>query len=117
MILLLTVSFKTKLGRFDSDINLKIDKKNTPSYSGKLNAFNFDLGTLLDEKILGRTTFNADIQGSGDELKNLSDKVEPTYQQHNFKGYTYNNLTVNGSFIKKLANGILPSMIKTLSST
>ena len=97
--------FKTGLGRFDSDINLKIDKKGKPSYSGKLDAFNFDLGTLLDENMLGRTTFNANVQGSGDELKNLGIKADANINSIDFKGYTYNKLTVNGSFIKKLANG------------
>lgn len=97
--------FKTGLGRFDSDINLKIDKKGKPSYSGKLDAFNFDLGTLIDENMLGRTTFNANVQGSGDELKNLGIKADANISSIDFKGYTYNKLTVNGSFIKKLANG------------
>ena len=97
--------FKTGLGRFDSDINLKIDKKGTPSYSGKLDAFNFDIGTLLDEETLGRTTFTTDIKGSGDELKNLSEVVDAHINTIDFKGYTYNNLTVNGSFIKQLADG------------
>jgi hypothetical protein len=97
--------FKTGLGRFDSDINLKIDKKGTPSYSGKLDAFNFDLGTLIDEDMLGRTTFNANVQGSGDALKNLSIKADANINTIDFKGYTYNRLTVNGSFIKKLASG------------
>ncbi|WP_183564718.1 translocation/assembly module TamB domain-containing protein [Mucilaginibacter sp. SP1R1] len=96
--------FKTGLGRFDSDINLKIDKKGKPSYSGKLDAFNFDLGTLLDEKSLGRTTFNADIAGSGDELKNLSEKVDARIDYINYNNYSYNKLTVNGSFINKLAD-------------
>ncbi|MDN5286307.1 MAG: translocation/assembly module TamB [Mucilaginibacter sp.] len=96
--------FKTGLGRFDSDINLKIDKKGIPSYSGKVNVLNFDIGNLLDENTLGRTTFNADIQGSGDELKNLGIKVDANINTIDFKGYTYNKLTVNGTFVKKLAN-------------
>ncbi|SDF36344.1 Autotransporter translocation and assembly factor TamB [Mucilaginibacter pineti] len=97
--------FKTGLGRFDSDINLKIDKKGIPSYSGKLDAFNFNLGSLLDESTLGRTTFTSDIKGSGDALKNLTEKVNARINYIDFKGYTYNKLTVNGTFIKKLANG------------
>jgi hypothetical protein len=41
-------TFKTKLGRFDPDINLKINKAGIPSYSGKLTASNFDVGALID---------------------------------------------------------------------
>lgn len=97
--------FKTKLGRFDSDINLKIDKKGNPSYSGKLDAFNFDLGTLLDESSLGRTTFTSNIKGSGNNLKTLSEKGDAKIKYIDFNNYTYNNLSINGSFIRKLADG------------
>jgi len=96
--------FKTKLGRFDSDINLKFNKAGTPSYSGKLNTYNFDIGSLLDQSILGRTTLSANVKGSGDDLKNLTEAVDAKIAYLSFKGYTYNNLTVNGTFIKKVAN-------------
>jgi hypothetical protein len=96
--------FKTKMGRFDSDINLKIDKKGKPSYSGKLDAFNFDLGDLLDESSLGRTTFTSTVKGSGDDLKTLAEQVDARINYITYNNYTYNNLTVKGSFIKKLAD-------------
>ncbi|HEY9195682.1 MAG TPA: translocation/assembly module TamB, partial [Mucilaginibacter sp.] len=96
--------FKTKLGRFDSDINLKIDKKGNPSYSGKLDAFDFDLGTLLDENSLGRTTFTSNIKGSGDNLKTLSEQGDANIRYIRYNNYTYNNLKVNGSFIRKVAD-------------
>ncbi len=100
-------SFKTKLGRFDPDINLKIDKNGNPSYSGKFNAYDFDLGTLIDEPQLGRATFNANIQGSGDELKTLNEKVVAKIARISFKGYNYHNVTVNGNFIDQKASGQL----------
>jgi len=96
-------TFKTKLGRFDPDINLKINKAGIPAYSGKLDTYAFDLGNLLDEETLGRTTLNANIQGSGDDLKNLTEKLDARIKAIDFKGYNYQNLTVNGTFIKKVA--------------
>ncbi|HEY8783097.1 MAG TPA: translocation/assembly module TamB domain-containing protein [Mucilaginibacter sp.] len=97
-------TFKTKLGRFDSDINLKIGKTGVPAYSGKLDTYAFDIGRLLDEKTLGRTTLIANIKGAGDNLKNLSENVDAHIRAVNFKGYNYQNLTVNGTFIKKMAS-------------
>jgi len=97
-------TFKTKLGRFDPDINLKIDKKGTLSYSGKIDTYAFDIGNLLDEGILGRTTLTANIKGSGNELKNLSENVDAHISAFDFNGYNYKNLAVNGTFIKKVAN-------------
>ncbi len=97
-------TFKTRLGRFDPDINLKINKAGIPSYSGKLDTYAFDLGSLIDEAALGRTTLKANIKGSGDDLKNLNETLDARISAFAFKGYNYQNLTVNGTFIKKMAN-------------
>jgi len=100
-------TFKTKLGRFDPDINLKINKAGIPSYSGKIDAYNFDLGNLIDESTIGRTTFNANVKGSGDDIKNLDEKIDARIKYFNFKNYNYNNLTVNGTFAKKVATATI----------
>ncbi len=97
-------TFKTKLGRFDPDINLKINKAGVPAYSGKVDTYGFDLGTLIDESSLGRTTLNATIKGSGDDLKSLSENLSAKIKAIDFNGYSYQNLTVNGTFAKKIAN-------------
>ncbi|HEY5327739.1 MAG TPA: translocation/assembly module TamB domain-containing protein [Mucilaginibacter sp.] len=96
--------FKTRLGRFDPDINLKIGKTGMPSYSGKLATYAFDIGSLLDEGTLGRTTLTANIKGSGDDLKKLSGNLDARISAFDFNGYTYQNLTVNGTFIKNTAS-------------
>jgi hypothetical protein len=100
-------TFKTKLGRFDPDINLKINKAGVPSYSGKLDTYAFDLGSLLDEQTLGRVTMVANVKGSGDALKNLNETLDAKISELNFKGYNYHNLALNGSFIKKVASAKL----------
>ncbi|TWR28474.1 translocation/assembly module TamB [Mucilaginibacter achroorhodeus] len=98
-------TFKTKLGRLDPDINLKISKAGIPSYSGKLMATNFDAGALLDDKTLGRTSFTGNIIGSGDAIKNLNIRGDAKVAYLQFKGYTYNNLVTSGTFRNKVANG------------
>jgi hypothetical protein len=100
-------AFKTKLGRFDTDINLKINKAGIPSYSGKVTTNQFDLGTLIDEKDLGRTTFTAQVKGSGDALKNLDIVANAKIKNINFKGYNYHNVVADGTFRKKLVDGLL----------
>ncbi len=97
-------TFKTKLGRFDSDINLKIDKAGVPSYSGKLDTYAFNAGDLLDEGSLGRITMIANIKGSGSDLKNLNENLDAKIAALDFNGYNYQNLAINGTFIKKIAN-------------
>lgn len=98
-------TFKTKLGRFDPDINLKINKAGLPSYSGKIATYNFDLGTLIDQSDIGRTTLTANVTGSGDKVKSLSEKLDASINNITFKGYTYSNVKLDGTFIKQMANG------------
>lgn len=98
-------TFKTALGRFDPDINLKINKAGTPSYSGKIGTSNFALGNLLDVSSIGRATLSADVKGSGGDLKNLNAVVDAKLAYIDFNKYHYTNLTINGTFAKKLATG------------
>ncbi|MBS7564248.1 translocation/assembly module TamB domain-containing protein [Mucilaginibacter sp. Bleaf8] len=100
-----TGTFKTKLGRLDPDLNLKFDAKNVPAYSGMVTATNFDLASLMGDNTLGRTTFKANVKGRGDELKNLNADIQAQISYIAFKGYTYHNLTANGSFQNQVANG------------
>ena len=54
---------------------------------------------------MGRTTLVAQVNGSGAQLSNLDAKVNAAIRSITLKGYDYSNLTVNGAFIKKAANG------------
>ncbi|RVT96487.1 translocation/assembly module TamB [Mucilaginibacter limnophilus] len=99
--------FKTKMGRFDTDINLKINKAGMPSYSGKLTTNQFDLGTLIDNKTIGRTSFTAQVKGSGDALKNLNIAAKANIKNIVFKGYNYSNVVVDGTVRSKIIDGQL----------
>ncbi|MGI4727661.1 MAG: hypothetical protein ACRYGB_03735, partial [Janthinobacterium lividum] len=97
-------SFKTKLGKFSSDVNMKI-KGDVPSYSGNIKTYDFDFGTLLDENSLNRATLSADIKGAGFSLKELTGKLDAKIKYLDFNKYRYNNLAVNGTFRKKNFDG------------
>jgi hypothetical protein len=99
--------FKTKLGRVVSDVNMKINKKGVPTYSGNVKTYDFHIGNLLDEKSLGRVTASMDIQGQGTEVKTLKEKLKGTINYIDFNNYRYRNAVVNGTFDKKLFNGNL----------
>jgi hypothetical protein len=96
-------TFKTKLGRFDSDINLKINRAGVPSYSGKLDTYAFDLGSLMGLDALGRTTLTANVKGRGDKLANLNASLDANVNDVEFKNYDYHALRIKGSFSKKAA--------------
>jgi hypothetical protein len=99
--------FKTKLGRFDPDINFKMSGKGIPAYSGKISMSNFDLGALLSQTTLGRTTLAANFNGNGNTLKNLAAKVDARVSYIGVNGYNYNNAVLSGAFYKKNASAHL----------
>lgn len=107
-------SFKTKLGRFEPNFNLSIDKYGTPSYNGKINSYEFDIGSLLDEETLGRITLNATITGSGDSVNNLNENVNAHISSFDFKDYHYKNIDINGTFNNKIANASITADDKSI---
>ncbi|RZL13524.1 MAG: translocation/assembly module TamB, partial [Pedobacter sp.] len=99
--------FKTKLGRIMSDVNMKIDKKGTPSYTGNVKTFDFNLGELISEKSLGRITSTLYVKGKGIEVKELTEQLKGEVTYIDFNGYRYRNVSVNGTFDKKYFDGSL----------
>ncbi len=98
---------KTRLGRVVTDVNMKINAKGHPTYTGVVKAYDFNLGELLDKKDLGRTTLIANINGSGFKINSLQERLKSDIKYFDYKGYRYSNINVNGSFINKLFQGII----------
>lgn len=99
--------FKTKLGRIVSDVNMKIDKNDVPSYTGNVKTFDFNIGNLLDEKSLGRISSSLYVKGRGTELKDLTEKLNGDVAYIDFNGYRYRNVKIDGTFEKKNFDGKL----------
>ncbi|RDC56033.1 translocation/assembly module TamB [Pedobacter chinensis] len=99
--------FKTKLGRLVSDVNMKIDKNDVPSYTGNLKTYDFNIGNLLDEKSLGRISSSLYVKGRGTELKSLSEKINGDIKYIDFNNYRYRNVKIDGTFNKKYFDGKL----------
>jgi len=99
--------FKTKLGRFVSDVNMKIDKNDVPSYTGNIKTYDFNIGNLLDEKSLGRISSSLYVKGKGTELKNLSENINGDVDYIDFNNYRYRNVKIDGTFDKKYFDGKL----------
>jgi len=99
--------FKTKLGRIKSDVNMKIDKKGIPSYTGNVKTYDFNIGDLLNEKTLGKVTSELYVKGRGTELKDLTEQLNGDINYIDFNGYRYRNVKINGTFEKKYFDGDL----------
>lgn len=99
--------FKTKLGRLESDVNMKIDEQGIPSYVGYVKTHDFHIGELINEQLLGRITSQLHIKGRGTEIKDLDEELKGHISHIDFKDYRYQNIDINGTFKKKFFEGNL----------
>lgn len=76
-------------------------------YSGFVSVDEFNLGQLLNQYNLGKTTFALDIDGQGLKFDALNTKLHGTFDSFVFNDYTYQNIDVNGIFERGLFNGDL----------
>ncbi|MBK0383140.1 translocation/assembly module TamB domain-containing protein [Pedobacter sp. SD-b] len=99
--------FKTRLGRVKSDVNMKINNQNIPSYSGKVQAIDFNLGDLIDEPSINRTSFVTNVNGRGFKINNLAEKLKADVAYFDYNDYRYENIKVDGEINKQVFNGKL----------
>ncbi|MGB8193248.1 MAG: hypothetical protein WCF67_15065 [Chitinophagaceae bacterium] len=97
-------TIETALGTITSDLNMKLNRSQ-PVYSGNISTRQFKLGSFLDNAQFGNLSFTGKIKGSGFNLNVLDASLQGEVQEIGFRGYTYKNLDINGTFNKKLFNG------------
>ena len=97
--------FKTKLGRVVSDVHLKINKQDVPSYTGNVKTYDFNLGNLINEKSLGKISAALYVKGRGTEINSLSEQLNGKIDYIDFNNYRYRNVKVDGTFEKKYFDG------------
>jgi hypothetical protein len=96
----------TQLGKVSSDLNIEnMNLSDKAAYVGNVVLENFDIGTLLDRKDLGKTSLNLDVDGKGFSEKFLNTSVKGDVSQIDFKNYTYTNVVLNGNFKNYLYKG------------
>jgi hypothetical protein len=97
----------TNLGNITADLNMKLPKGGTPSYSGKLNTAGFQLGEFLNDRKLGNIALNGTIKGSGFSLSKLNADFKGDINRLYYAGYTYQNAHIDGNFKNKIFKGTL----------
>lgn len=97
----------TGLGAVNADINMKLRNVNVPTYSGKLSSAGFNLGRFFNNKDLGNIAFSGQVKGKGFDLDDLNADFNGTVNKLDYSGYTYQNITLNGTFVKNLFSGHL----------
>lgn len=84
--------FDTRLGKIDSDINLKLDTK-IPEYSGKLALYDFDLGAVTQQpELLQKTSFSGEIRGQGLTLNEADFNLKAQFNYLGVNHYNFANI-------------------------
>ncbi len=99
--------FNTNLGQLDADVHLKLPAHATPTYAGALQAQEFDVGTLLNQSLLGLATFKAEVEGASFEPEKASASLEGRIERLDLKDYPYRDLEISGILSNKQFNGLL----------
>ncbi|MGF2412846.1 MAG: translocation/assembly module TamB domain-containing protein, partial [Ferruginibacter sp.] len=98
-------NISTGLGSIIADINMKLPENRTPTYSGKISSSGFNLGQFINNNKLGNIALNGNVAGSGFALKDLNANFKGNIHQLEFSGYNYNNISIDGNFVKQIFTG------------
>ncbi len=112
------VTIKSALGRTISDLELtNIDDIDNARYSGKIEFVELDFGKIVNDSLIGKLSLIADVDGKGFTLEKLDTKIEGSISQHQYKGYTYSNIDINGVVKNQLFDGSLITNDENLKMT
>ncbi len=98
---------QTDLGRTVMDMQMKLKGgRANAAYTGNLALIDFDLAQWTDNPDFGRVSFSSKVtDGYGLTLQTLNTKLSANIQTFPFKGYEYQNLTMEGALKENYFNG------------
>ncbi len=112
------LKMKSDLGTTISDLKLtNIDNIDKASYKGHVKIIDFELGKFVSDSLIGQLSLEADINGRGFTLEAINTKIKGNISKHQYKGYTYQNIDMNGVFEDKKFNGNLISHDENIKFT
>ena len=106
----LDIELKTisEMGMSVADLKLKdIDKGDKASYKGKIQLIDFKLGEFVKDTMIGEFSMIGEVEGNGLSIDQISIRVNGHISKHQYKGYTYSNIDINGELRDKQFDGYL----------
>ncbi|MBA2500413.1 MAG: translocation/assembly module TamB domain-containing protein [Chitinophagaceae bacterium] len=98
-------TIETALGTVSSDLNMKLPNGATPVYSGTIATQNFQLGTFLENNMIGNIAFEGDLRGRGFQWNSLMVDIDGKIKHFEFNDYRYRNIITKGKLNKQLFDG------------
>lgn len=102
------IGLESKMGKADVDLELtNIDNIDEAAYEGNVRVTDMEFGKLINDPNVGQLSFEGAVKGAGFRLENINTTLVGTVFKHQYKGYTYKNIEINGVLKNKLFNGDL----------
>lgn len=99
---------KSDLGAFKTDLEIKgIDNIENATYVGKIDLEEFNLGEFVNDSLVGYLSMTGEIDGQGVSMDKINTRVNGFVTKHQYKGYTYSNIYIDGILRDKQFNGEL----------
>ena len=100
------VYLTSQLGSADADFVLNnYNNSASSSYKGKLIFKDINLGRLIKNDQLGKTSFNIDFDGGGFNPEDLNTQLKGAISKITFNNYTYKDIRIIGNLRNPLFNG------------
>jgi hypothetical protein len=107
-ILDLAIDIKSKMGVASLDLELtNIDNIDEAAYNGYVNVTDFELGKMIGNPLIGQLSFEGEVKGEGFKLGDINTSLIGIVSKHQYRGYTYRGVQIDGLLKNKLFNGHL----------
>ncbi|MEM8909217.1 MAG: hypothetical protein AAGD05_15330, partial [Bacteroidota bacterium] len=100
---------ESNLGRAEMDMRMDLRQgRELAEYSGGLRLTNFDLGEWSGNTNFDKISFNSKVEdGEGLTIETVNAQLKGKIDHFTFKGYTYENIDLNGALTRNLFDGTL----------
>jgi len=104
----LKLNTQSEIGESKADVQLiNFDKVNQATYKGKVELIDFKLGKFVGDSLIGNFSMIGEVEGKGFSIDNINININGNISKHQYKGYTYSNIDINGILQDKHFDGKL----------
>lgn len=100
-------SLCSAIGELSVDLLIKPRESSMVNFDGKVSTNGFNLGKLIGNDVIGKTSLMATVKGSTDYKSHLEGETDATISSLEANGYTYSNIAISGGFGSKAFMGSL----------
>ena len=103
-----TLTVKSQIGTVFSDLEINTgDEIETASYAGDIQLIKFNIGSFLNNPIIGNVSLKGAVKGSGFKLGEMNTEFVGAVSELNLNNYSYDNIIANVQYQNNKFDGSL----------